>query len=98
MIGLENKQPRVPTEIQDSVLKIYKHFGHSTQFGKFYEECREACEGIGDVEEIADVFIMALQMYLTNVKVRNAVNGKIKRTKHRMKTGYYERENNEIQP
>ena len=44
------------------------------------------------IDEMADVFIVAYQHYLTNPKIQEKVDFKINRTKERIKSGYYKGE------
>ena len=75
------------------VEKIFNHFGIS-QYEKLHEECLEYVNAETPYEwddEAADVFIVALQLFLHNPSIRKRVRYKIKRTLKRIKEGYYER-------
>ncbi|MCD6381734.1 MAG: hypothetical protein J7L43_02030 [Candidatus Aenigmarchaeota archaeon] len=67
---------------------IYKHFGDKTQREKLSEECMEYVES-GEDEEIADLYILASQLFLTSEKIRELVEYKIGRTETRIGMGYY---------
>ena len=67
---------------------IFNYFGEAKQKFKLEEECKEFIESYCD-EEIADVFILAMQFYKNKKTVRDWVKFKLKRTKKRIKDGYY---------
>lgn len=89
-------------EHEENLKKIYEHFCEHSQVIKLGEEC---CELISEVcsyiyletdnieeihDEIADVLIVAYQLYMNNEKIRDRVKFKIDRTLKRIESGYYE--------
>ncbi len=67
---------------------IYNHFGDKTQREKLYEEINEYLES-GELEELADIWVVITQIYLNDKSLRDLVDYKITRTEKRIKSGYY---------
>ncbi len=67
---------------------IYKHFGNDYQRHKLFEEINEYLESYEE-EEIADIFVVAAQLYLASPEIRELAEHKINRTLNRIKNGYY---------
>ncbi len=82
------RKEAVSTELTDKLQKIYDHFGELHQKGKLIEEINEYLES-GDVEEMADIFIVLYQHYLNNPEMRDCVPFKIDRTLTRIENNYY---------
>ena len=82
----------------DRLQEIYQYFGSEAQKEKLSEECGEYLES-KDYSEVADVWIVATQLYINSPKVRAEVERKIERTLSRISEGYYNkktgRKNNE---
>lgn len=79
-------------DICKEVQIIYDYFTDDNQREKLHEECLEYLDCIdidAEDEEIADIFIVALQLVLNNKEVMKYVALKIKRTKLRIIQGYY---------
>ena len=67
---------------------IFEYFGAENQKQKLIEEAREYIQDQNE-HEVADVFIVSLQLYLHSKKVQRAVDYKISRTIDRIEQGYY---------
>ena len=72
----------------DKLKMIYDNFGETEQRKKLVEEALEYAES-GEDEEIADVLILSLQLYMNNFEVRKIVEQKINRTLERISNNYY---------
>ena len=70
---------------------IFEHFGAENQKQKLIEEAKEYIQDQNE-NEVADVFIVSLQLYLHSKKVQRAVDYKIQRTVERIKENYYDKE------
>lgn len=80
--------------IRERVKNIYDHYGEETQTEKFFEEIEELKEVIGNKDiknisqEMADVFIMSLQMlerFNINIEeVIKQINYKVARQEYRI--------------
>lgn len=68
---------------------IYNHFGAINQENKLYEEIQEYLES-GELEEIADMWVLLTQRYLASKPMRDIVKFKIDRTLDRINERYYE--------
>lgn len=87
----------------DGINEIFEHFGEKRQLEKLYEEAFElklAKSRENLVEEIADVFLVALQLYSNlkqeeRVHFQNSYKYKMSRTKMRIKENYYEKQEKE---
>ena len=80
-------------ELTQKAIRIYEHFGKKNQLEKFYEEVQEyivAPTPENKVEEMGDMFLVLLQIYLKNPGFQNMVMGKADRTEYRIKTNWYE--------
>ena len=83
-------------KLENDLTATQKHFGEERQSSKLYEELCELLTAIDSgvkkdiISEKADCFSLLFQEYLTNPKIRTAVNEKNERTKERIKSGYYE--------
>jgi len=75
--------------MEEDLKRITKYFGLKHQIGKLREEAQEFLDSDDDPSEIADVFILAVQIYLASPVVRKQVRLKINRTLSRMVSGYY---------
>lgn len=86
---------------ESDLKKIYAHFGAKTQGEKLKEELLELFEEIKKTPfddesvmgECADVFIMLYQFALHDEDFNQKILFKIDRTLDRIKTGYYDKEN-----
>ena len=78
--------------MEEELRKITKYFGLAHQIGKLKEEAQEFLDSEEDPDEIADVFVLATQIYLASPVVRNRVRQKISRTLSRIENKYYEGE------
>ena len=70
---------------------IFEYFGAENQKQKLIEEAKEYIQD-QNKDEVADVFIVSLQLYLHSKKVQRAVDYKIQRTVERIKENYYDKE------
>ena len=88
------------------LIDIFNYFGYETQRRKLVEEVNEFLDeillfekGIGDIkkveEELVDIFILLNQFYdyyeMEDEELILVTKEKIKRTKERIRAGYYER-------
>ena len=76
---------------QNKLQQIYDYFGHAVQKRKLEEECEEYLKS-GESEEVADIWLIAHQLYLNSPKIRELVEHKINRTVQRINEDYYDRE------
>jgi hypothetical protein len=83
-------------EYKGDLIKIYKHFGKSSQKEKLYEEIMEYfCaipESKNEHEEMCDIWVVVTSILLNDLRTRPVIDHKIKRTLQRMKDGYYEKQ------
>jgi len=77
------------SELFEKLSMIHRHFGNENQRRKLVEEAREYIEAEND-EEAADVFVVAMQLYMNSVEIRKIVKAKVDRTLDRIVSGYYE--------
>lgn len=83
----------------ESLQKIYRHFGHKNQILKLLEEISELRFEIknnryekNEFEEMCDVWVVLTQLLLQHQKeAEQIIEHKIKRTLKRMESGYYEK-------
>ena len=75
--------------MEDDLRKITKYFSLKHQIGKLREEAQEFLDSEDDPDEIADIFVLAVQIYLASPVVRKSVRHKINRTLSRIEEGYY---------
>ena len=73
---------------------IYNSFGETVQRFKLAEECKEYLDEIDLTSdrsngEIADIIVVALQLYFANPSIQKEVEVKTIRTLERIRTGYY---------
>lgn len=86
----------ISDKINEDLLKIFNYFGVEVQMSKLWEEGNELLEAIDMgtkdelLDEMADVWIISMQHYLNNEKMRKKVDEKIARTLKRIKENYYE--------
>lgn len=78
-------------ELLEKLKTIHDHFGNTHQRNKLLEECLELLES-GEEEEYADVFVLAVQIYMNSPKMRTIVEQKVDRTLDRIESKYYEGE------
>ena len=80
------------------VRAVFDYFGEETQRRKLLEECHEYIESMSfstdkndaNDGEIADIFIVALQLYLESPNIQEIVRGKITRVLKRIAEKYYD--------
>ena len=85
--GMKILQKRV----QADLALVYATFGREHQIKKLLEECQELLEAPEDLEEIADVCIVALQLVLNCPLIAKAFDTKYRRLMHRMENEYYKK-------
>lgn len=79
------------SELLEKLSMIYRHFGPINQRKKLVEEAREYIEAEND-DEAADVFVVAMQLYMNSAEIRKIVKQKVNRTLYRIADKYYEQE------
>lgn len=85
----------------ESLKKIYRHFGFQNQKEKLFEEISELTEATMnsiellnyyEFEEMCDVWVVLTQVLLLNKEeAEKIIEHKIERTLKRMESGYYEK-------
>ncbi len=79
------------SELLEKLSMIHRHFGNENQRKKLVEEAREYIEAEND-DEAADVFVVAMQLYMNSAEIRKIVKQKVNRTLYRIADKYYEQE------
>ena len=75
-------------DILEKLRMIFNHFGLDNQEKKLEEEMLELLES-GEDEEYADVWVLAMQLYIARPKIRKIAEEKIDRTLFRITEDYY---------
>ena len=78
-------------DVLEKLKMIIDHFGIENQEKKLVEEMLELMES-GEDEEYADVWVLAMQLYMARPEIRVIAEQKINRTLDRITEGYYEGE------